>query len=93
MNRKGTFRAEASPESGTGCRASVEKGGCRLAWRMEGEEAVRAEEYPDDGKLVYEGILGNTDLVMTVRGEQVKENIVLKERGGQNSFTWLYRIP
>ena len=88
VNRKGSWKASFLKRAGASALASISDGSESLAWGLYG--AAETEARQENGRLVYDNILPETDLSCLVRGTRVKEDIILKSPKATGRFPYRY---
>lgn len=90
VNHKGSLSIRFKKQSNPQGTITMEKDGAGLTWGLEGCNKVKNEQ--TEGTVSYAGILDDVDLRCMVRGERVKEDLILKGRKAPESFTYLYKL-
>ena len=91
FNKKGNLTISLAPLSDSVSTVSLKKGTASLTWGMEAASHVPAKR-TEKNRIAYPGILPETDLVCTIHGEGVKEDLVLHTpEAVPESYTCLYQ--
>ena len=104
-NSKNSLKVKFAKKSNKNKLISVKNGDCKIKWSLEGANKVNAKIITiDSGKnaeklselknnsgiVEYNNIISNVDLRYTVNGSKLKEDIILKNKTAQQSFTFVY---
>lgn len=104
-NTKGSIKIKFSDKAKEKKTVSVTKGKVCLEWGMLGtknSKGILEQKREEDQDCIclkkassgihYSEVLDNIDLQYLLTGEEIKENLIIKNRCQQNEFSFLYRV-
>lgn len=91
INKKGEFEIFLKKIATTDSLATLKQGKNRISWTVKNSNITKAVK-KDEHTVGYQDILPGVDLHCHISGMSIKEDIILKKRNAEKSYTYLYQV-